>query len=69
MTTETFGQRLTRLREASGLSAVALAVAAETSVATVSRLESGRRQPSLAMASRLAHALGRKLRAWEGCEF
>lgn len=50
--------RLKRLREARGLSQRALARACGVTSQAVSLIEAGRREPSLAMARRLAEALG-----------
>jgi transcriptional regulator with XRE-family HTH domain len=43
---ETFGDRLRRLREAAGLSVAQLAAEAETSATIVGELEAERRQPT-----------------------
>lgn len=57
-TPETFAARLTRLREAAGLSVANLADAAGLPRQTVHQLERGERKPMLETAAKLAQALG-----------
>jgi transcriptional regulator with XRE-family HTH domain len=58
-TTETFGERLRRLREARGLRKTALARRVGLTEACIRQLESGRTsQPRLSDGMRLADALG-----------
>jgi transcriptional regulator with XRE-family HTH domain len=68
MTTQihTFAQRLTALREAAGLTQYALAAAAGLHRSQVMHFERGTRGPTLATAVRLAQALGKRLRDFEG---
>lgn len=54
----TFAQRLRELRDATGLSQEKLARAADLSASAVRDYESGRKEPTLRSALRLAHALG-----------
>ena len=61
----TFGQKLKQLR--AELSQEQLGAAAGVSRQAIDLLEKGQRQPSLATAERLATALGKKLRVFEGC--
>jgi len=61
----TFGQKLKQLRAA--LSQEQLGLAAGVSRQAIDLLEKGQRQPSLETAERLAVALGKKLRVFEGC--
>ena len=63
----TFATRLRSLRETSGISVSTLSEAAGMSRQAFYLLESGERQPSLETAERLATALGKKLRVFEGC--
>lgn len=63
--TVTFAFRLRSLR--GDLSISALATAAGISRQSIDLLERGERQPSLETAERLATALGKKLRVFEGC--
>lgn len=65
--TESFAVRLRSFRERAELSVSELAVRAGLSRAAVYHLEAGDRQPSLEVAERLAVALGKKLRIFEGC--
>ncbi len=59
MTTETFGERLRRLREARGLRKTVLARQVGLTEAAIRQLESGRTSgPRLADGMRLADALG-----------
>ena len=53
----TLGQRLRSAREARGLSQTSLATAAKISQGYLSQLEQDEREPTLSIASRLAHAL------------
>ncbi len=55
--TATFGQRLAALRAAAGLTQQQLADRADTDQTTIARYEAGR-EPSWALACRLADALG-----------
>ena len=55
---ETFGERLTRLREDARLSQSALARRVGVSQSAVSQMESGERSPSYGMLVQLAEALG-----------
>ena len=57
-TKDSFARRLTRLREASGLSIPQLATVAKLPRQTIHHLENGEREPKLATAIRLARALG-----------
>ncbi len=57
-TAATFGARVRQLREQAGLSAYALAAAAEMAPINLSRIERGDHAPSWAAARRLAAALG-----------
>lgn len=61
----TFGTTLKRLR--ADLSQEQLGEAAGVSRQAIDLLEKGQRQPSLETAERLAIALGKKLRVFEGC--
>jgi len=65
----TFGERLKQLREAKGLTLVALAGAAGIGLPTLKDYEAGRRSPSLENAQRLATHLGVTCREFDGCEF
>ena len=58
LATETFGQRLARLREDAGLSQSALARRVGTSQSAISQMEAGDRSPSYGMLVQLADALG-----------
>jgi transcriptional regulator with XRE-family HTH domain len=58
MKTETFGQRLKRLRQAAGLSQQRLADAAGLPMGTVRGWEYDRREPLLSAAVKLAQGLG-----------
>ena len=60
-----FSDRLRKLR--GELSIADLATAAGMTRQAVDLLERGERQPSLETAERLATALGKKLRVFEGC--
>ena len=60
-----FSEKLKELR--GGLSIADLATAAGMTRQAVDLLERGERQPSLETAERLATALGKKLRVFEGC--
>jgi transcriptional regulator with XRE-family HTH domain len=64
----TFGQKLRELRDAKGMSREALAVGCDVSFGTVSAYEADRRSPSLAIAQRLAKALGVDCTAFADCE-
>lgn len=55
---ETFGQRLTRLREDAGLSQSALSRRIGASQSSISQIEAGERSPSYGMLVQLADALG-----------
>jgi transcriptional regulator with XRE-family HTH domain len=55
---EAFPARLKETRQARGLTRDQLAVAAGTSSASIAKLEVGERAPSLALAWKLAKALG-----------
>ena len=56
--TETFGQRLARLRDAAGLSQSAMARRIGVSQSAISQIEAGDRSPSYGMLVQLAEALG-----------
>jgi transcriptional regulator with XRE-family HTH domain len=56
-----FAGRLRSAREAAGLTQAALAAASGMGQPMIAHLESGRRRPTLAVACRLARALGRTL--------
>lgn len=64
---KTFAQELIKLRVAKKLTIPQLAALAKMPRQTLHLLENGQRQPSLETAERLAIALGKKLRAFEGC--
>lgn len=66
---EPFAARLRRLREQAGLSAYALARKAGITKQSYSALEAGKARPAGHTLDALARALGKKLRAWEGCSF
>jgi transcriptional regulator with XRE-family HTH domain len=55
---DTFGERLTRLREDAGFSQSALARRVGVSQSAVSQMEAGERNPSYGMLIQLAEALG-----------
>ncbi len=60
-----FPSILKRIRQQAGLTQQALAAAVNLSRVQVARLENGTRQPSLAMAQRLATALGKSLSVFD----
>lgn len=62
-----FSGRLREMRLIKDLSIPELAVLADMPRQTIHQLERGERQPSLETAERLAKALGKKLRVFEGC--
>jgi transcriptional regulator with XRE-family HTH domain len=62
---DTFAARLRARREANGWTVYKLAQVAELDRSFVARLESGEQSPSLEVATRLAHALGLGLDAWD----
>lgn len=64
-----FAQKLKQLRATANKSQVELAAAAKIGLATIKDYEGGRRLPSLEIAQRLAAALGRDCRAFEGVSF
>lgn len=66
---ETFARRLTRLREAAGLSRYAAAKAAGISAIGYTRYETKGVVPSLPAAERLAAALGVTLADLAGCHW
>lgn len=57
----TFGEKLRELRDAAGLTQLALAAAAGVPIGTVRDYEQGSRDPLLSNAQRLAKALGASL--------
>lgn len=57
-TADTFATRLRRIRVEAGLSIYALAAKCGISRQHLGRLESGKRQPTLVAAKKIAHALG-----------
>ena len=64
---DTFASRLTRLREAAGLSPAELARLSGVSPQLLHKMESGKTQsPRLADAARLALALGKSLSEFDG---
>lgn len=65
MTSDTFAARLIALREAQGWSRYRLAKLCGVSAAHLGRLEAGAREPSLAVAQRIADALGQRLAVFE----
>jgi len=65
MPQDTFARRLHQLRTAAGLSQYALAKKSGVSKQYVSELERGLKEPSLAVAALLAHALDRRLDCWD----
>jgi transcriptional regulator with XRE-family HTH domain len=58
MSRETFGKRLRRLRQATGLSQAHLALAAGVPVGTLRGWEYDRREPLVSAAAKLAKGLG-----------
>jgi len=62
---DTFARRLHQLRTAAGLSQYALAKKSGVSKQYLSELERGLKEPSLAVATLLAHALDRRLDCWD----
>lgn len=64
-TPDAFGARLRSLRTEAGLSAYALAQRCGVSRMYLGELERGTKEPSLAVARKIAAALGRGLDAWE----
>jgi ribosome-binding protein aMBF1 (putative translation factor) len=58
---QTLGQRIRTTREAKGMSQVLLAETAHISQGYLSQLEQDEREPSLSIASRIAHALDMSL--------
>ena len=54
----TFGEKLRELRKAAGLTLAALSAAADIGLPTIKDYEGNRRMPSLAIAQRIAAALG-----------
>lgn len=64
---DTFAARLRSLREKAGLTQEQLATAAGLKRLAVVRLEAGARRPTFDTVQALAAALGKKLRAFEGC--
>lgn len=62
-----FASTLRTLRESKSLTIPQLAERASMPRQTLHLLENGQRQPSLETAERLAVALGKKLRVFEGC--
>lgn len=67
-TRATFAARLRAFRAARGLTVRALGERAQVSYQAVSRMENGHYEPSLAIAGRLADALGVTLDALAGRE-
>lgn len=67
ITATLFGKQLKSIRVSSGISQEVLGNASGMSRQAIDLLEKGRRQPSLETAERLAIALGKKLRIFEGC--
>jgi len=65
MKTETFGQRLKRLRETAGLTQVQLAERASVPLTTLRNWEYDRREPLVGAAFRLARALGVSCEAFQ----
>lgn len=66
MEKDTFGARLKRLREASGMSQAKLATAAGVPLGTLQGAEYDRREPLVSTAAKLAAALGVSLDALTG---
>ena len=64
---ETFGAVVARLREAKGWTRYRLAKTAGLSPVHLTRLEQGEQQPGLAVADRVARALGVSLSTFDGC--
>jgi transcriptional regulator with XRE-family HTH domain len=64
----TFGEKLRELREAKGLSRMALADACGVPFGTIHGYESGRRAPAFATTLKLAKALGVDCTAFADCE-
>ena len=64
----TFGQKLRELREANGMSRETLSVASDVTFSTIHGYEMDRRSPSLAIAQKLAAALGVSCEAFAECE-
>ena len=64
---ETFGQVVARLRQAGGMTRYRLAKSAGMSAVHLARLEDGKQQPGLAVARKVARALGVSLGVFDDC--